>query len=175
MEVSRELNSTIQGWLQPTWKMMWQKQLLEMTHQVRTWRKCAPNRILPDSAMNFGVGLMQPGVICCPLQAEVLRGGTLQAMPLACTSECSHSDIQIHLAGSLSAGLWGFPGVTQPTFFLWTSSPLTNSQNLGTSLARKPQLRKWVLWTVGGLAQICWCPQIIDGICCHETFSHFQV
>lgn len=28
MEVSRELNSTFLGWLQPSWKMMWEKLLL---------------------------------------------------------------------------------------------------------------------------------------------------
>lgn len=62
MEVSRELSSTYLGWLQSTWKTMWEKALLEMTHHVGMWRKRVPNRTHPDSSMNFGVGLVQLGV-----------------------------------------------------------------------------------------------------------------
>lgn len=67
MEVRGELNSTFLGWLQPTWKIMWEKPLLEMICHMGTWRKCVPKRTHPESSLSFGVGLVQLGVTCCPL------------------------------------------------------------------------------------------------------------
>lgn len=101
-----------------------------------------------DSSTNFGAGLVQPAVTCCPLQAEVAK----RRCPLD-NAPCLHEEMPLctfrpiqracRVAGCRTLGLsWGYP-----THKLSSDLPLLSPppKSLRTSLARRTQLKKHAL------------------------------
>lgn len=111
MEVRGEVNQHLSGLAPAYMENYVGETLVKNDSSPEIIEKVCPQQ---DSSMNFGAGLvcLRPLAALCKLRW--LRGGVLWTMPLACVRKClcAHSDPFSEPAGSLGAGLWGFPGDT---------------------------------------------------------------